>query len=279
MKLGLTGMAMIALLFTQCKDNKPGSEATASQPKETPAVFSEDPYPLGVEKISAAAKEIAANVNSIHVWVDKEQVFLTGIVSNTSTEWQRFWLEATPVSQSGKPIIISKNPSVVVTPYNDAVPPSGRTSFFATWPVSTFSSLPNSFTFKVWGQAQKPGPILAIPMTSAIQASVPQPTGEGLKPEVVWHMTGGLSNPLNLIADHPRIEVLVYGMDNQLWFATVLNTEDKEMRKLFQWDREGPLKPKEERPFNLQVYTIGMPDALKEMGIKKIDLLPFNARM
>lgn len=279
MNLRLTGLAIAVILFTQCKENKSVPEATVHQPKETPAVFAEDPYPLGVEQIPANAKELVANVNSVHVWVDKEQVNLAGIVSNTSAEWQRFWLEATPVGQSGRSVIISKHPSVVVTPYSDAVPPSGRTSFFATWPVSNFSSQPYNFTFKVWGQAQKPGPILAIPMTSAIQASVPQPVGEGLKPEVAWHMTGNLSNPLNFTADHPRIEVLVFGMDNQLWFATVLNTEDKEMRKLFQWDREGPLKPKEERPFNLQVYTIGMPEALKEMGIKKIDLLPFNARL
>ena len=279
MKIRLTGLVIVVILFTHCKDNKSVPEAPDNQPKETTVVIAEDPYPLGVENIPPSAKEITANVNSVHVWVDKEQVFLAGIVSNTSAEWQRFWLEATPVSQSGRPIVISKNPAVVVAPYSDAVPPSGRTSFFATWPVSTFSSLPHSFTFKVWGQAQKSGPILAIPMTSAMQASVPQPVGQGLKPEVAWHMTGSLSNPLNLTADHPRIEVLVFGMDNQLWFATVLNTEDKEMRKLFQWDREGPLKPKEERPFNLQVYTIGMPEALKEMGIKKIDLLPFNARI
>lgn len=270
---------MVALLLTQCKDNKPGPEAVASQPKDTPVAIADDPYPLGVEKIPTAAKEVTANVNTVHVWVDKEQVFLAGIISNTSAEWQRYWLEATPVNQIGRPIIISRNPSVVVTPQADAVPPSGRTSFLATWPVSNFSSIPHSFTFKVWGQAQKPGPILAIPMTSAIQASVPQPTGQGLKPEVVWHMSGTINNPLNLVAEHPRLEVLVYGMDNQLWFATVLNTEDQEMRKLFQWDREGPLKPKEERPFNLQVYTIGMPEALKDMGIKKIDLLPFNARL
>jgi hypothetical protein len=38
------------------------------------------------------------------------------------------------------------------------------------------------------------------------------------------------------------------------------------------------MKPKETRQINLQVYSIGMADALKDMGIKKIDLLPFNAR-
>lgn len=239
----------------------------------------EDPYPLGVENIPADAKEITAHVSSIHVWVEKEQVCLAGIVTNNTGEWQQFWLEATPMKQNGKPIVISKNPSVVVTPYSDAVPPSGRTSFFVTWPVSTFSSVPHSFSFKVLGQTQKSGPILSIPMTSALKASVPQPAGQGLKPEEVWHMTGSLGNPLNFTAEHPRIEVLVYGVDDQLWFATVLNTEDMSMRKLFQWDREGPLKPKEERQINLQVYTIGMPETLKEIGIKRIELLPFNARI
>lgn len=281
MKFRLFCLFNIAIIASNCQNDNvaPNAPNSASAPVNVMQNAVSNPVPLGKELIPGSATEVNTNIHSIHVWVDKGNVCLAGVVSNLSAEWYRFWLEATPVDQSGRSLAFSGHSGVVVIPHSDAVPPSGRTSFFASWPVGNFSAIPNTFTIKAWAVVQKPGPILAIPMTSAIQMSVPQQTGQDLKPEVAWQMTGSLSNPLNMVAAHPRIEVLVYGMDQKLWFATVFNPEDMNMRKIFTWDREGALKPKEERTFNLQVYSIGMPDSLKEMGIKKIDLLPFDARI
>jgi hypothetical protein len=267
---------LLALLTGNCQNDQ--SVPKASTPVTSPSAAISNPLPIGIELIPKEAKETVANVNSVHVWVDKGNLCLAGIISNMSPKWSRFWLEAKPVDQKGSSLALSGHAGVVLTPYSKAVPPSGRTSFFASWPVSSFSGLPQNFTFTTWSVEEKPGPILAIPETSSIQMSVPQQSGQNLKPEVAWQMTGPLVNPLNMVADHPCIEVLVYGKDDKLWFATVLDTKDQNMRQIFQWDKEGPMKPKETRQINLQVYSIGMADALKDMGIKKIDLLPFNAR-
>ncbi len=273
-------LAIVILGFNSCQsDKKTPVSPTAAAPVNASPTVAANPLSAGMEQIPPSAKIVNANVNSVHVWIDKGNVCLAGIVSNMSAEWHKYWLEASPVDQSGRPIAFNGHSGVVVSPHCDAVPPSSRTSFFASWPLNSFSGTPHNFNFKAWAEVQKPGPVLSIPATSAIQMSVPQPTGQNLKPEVAWQMTGALMNPLNMVAAHPRIEVLVFGNDQKLWFATVFNPEDQAMRKIFSWDREGPLKPKEERQFNLQVYTLGMADSLKDLGIKKIDLIPFNARL
>jgi hypothetical protein len=96
--------------------------------------------------------------------------------------------------------------------------------------------------------------------------------------ERAWQITGSISNPLDLVAAHPRLEILVFGTDNKLWFSTLLNPEDPASKPYFKFERSGPIKAKEERPFTMQVYYERLPGALKAQKIGRVQILPFEAR-
>ncbi|MFN0213617.1 MAG: hypothetical protein ACKVT2_05125 [Saprospiraceae bacterium] len=234
--------------------------------------------PLNSELIPTDAKPIPSNVYKVNCWVEQEKFNAVGVCTNTSAGWQKIWLEAAPLNAAGKPISISKCSSVFLATFSDAVPPNGRTSFFFSWPLADFSEKPDSFSIKSVVASPKPsGPILVVPFSNGLQMfsqSVPgQPSMEG------WHVSGSLSNPLEMESLHPRLEVLVYGTDRRLWLSTVLNPEEPNARQIYQTEVEGPLKPGEERPFRLQVYYQALPKPLQDQKIGNVEILPFEARM
>lgn len=260
MTIRISLLFVLLFLFQNCKEDAPVSTR-----------------PFNVELLPANAKPVAVNVYKVNCWVEQEKFFVVGLCTNTSAEWQKIWLEAVPLNASGKPIAISKCSSVIFSTFSDAVPPSGRTSFFASWPLSDFSGKPDSCTIKsVLGIQPAPGPILVAPVVNGMKMlspSVPgQPSIEG------WHVSSSISNPLQMEAAHPRLEVLVYGTDGLLWLSTVLNPEDPATKQIFHFEGDGPLKPAEDRPFNLQVYNEGLPQVLKEKKIGRVEILPFEAR-
>lgn len=235
---------------------------------------------LHAEMMPVTAKPIAAPISNLNTWVESGSFFVTGICSNASTDWQKIWLEATPLDSSGKPLRVSKHSSVVLNTFSDAVPPNGRTAFFASWPLGDISGSPTACQIKVAGAVrQTAGPILVIPMVNALKMFAPQETGQPATEELAWQLSGKLLNPLPIQAKHPRLEILVFGTDNRLWFSTLLNPEDPAMKRVFQFvEGDGPLQPNESREFSLQVFYQGLPQALKEKKIGQIEVLPFEAR-
>lgn len=236
--------------------------------------------PLNVELLPTAATPTSLIVYKQNCWVEDGKFCIVGICSNPTPEWQKAWLEVVPVNAEGKPILISKHSSVIVPTFSDAVPPSGRTSFFATWPLTEFSGKPDSFNIKAMMSIHPAeGPILVTPMLSCMKMLVPTTEGQPANQETAWQAFSSVSNPLQMVASHPRIEVLVYGSDNRLYLSTVLNTEDPAMKPIFNFEGEGPLKPGETRPFTLQVHYQGLPKALQEKKIGMIEAMPFEARL
>lgn len=235
--------------------------------------------PLNAEYLPSNAGPLQVNIYNVNSWVEKDRFFVTGVCSNISANWQRFWLDVVPVNAAGKAIAISNHTSVIVPTFSDAVPPQGRTSFFASWPLTDFSGKPDSCIVKLAGAVQQTaGPILAVPGTNGIRMFASSTSGLPATEETAWQLSGNLLNALDMEAAHPRLEILLYGKDNKLWLSTVLNPEDPATKPIFQFDREGPLQPKESRAFSLQVYYTGLPEALNTQKIGRIDILPFVAR-
>jgi len=235
--------------------------------------------PLQAELLPTNAKSIEIKISNLNSWVEHDKFFVTGICSNLTSEWQKIWLEAVPMNQAAKPISIAKHSAVVIPTLSDAVPPNGRTSFFASWPLSAFSGVP--FSCKVKGAGATPqvsGPILVVPMVNAMKMLVPPAPDQPATVEKAWQVSGSVSNPLPLIAAHPRLEVLIYGTDNRLWMSTLLNPEDPTIKQFFHFEREGPLQPNEDRPFTLQIFYEGLPQALQEKKLGRVEILPFEAR-
>lgn len=258
----LVALLLFVLLFQNCA--------------ETPSATS----PLYAENMPENAKPIAAPISNLNTWVEAGSFIVTGICTNSSTAWQKIWLDAIPLDSAGKPLSIQKHASVVLNTFSDAVPPNGRTAFFASWPLSDFSGYPASCQVKVAGALQQiAGPILVVPMVNALKLFAPPESGQAATEELAWQLSGQILNPLPMQAAHPRLEVLVYGTDNRLWLSTLINPEDPATKRVFQFVAgEGPLQPNDAREFSLQVFYQGLPQALKEKKIGQIEVLPFEAR-
>jgi hypothetical protein len=123
-----------------------------------------------------------------------------------------------------------------------------------------------------------PGPILVTPVLNCMKMLTPSVSGQPASDEKAWQVSGSISNPLEMIAAHPRLEVLVYDKESHLRLCTVLNPEDPNVKPIFQFEREGPLQPQEDRPFSMQVYYQVLPQILQEKKIGRVEILPFEAR-
>ncbi len=235
--------------------------------------------PLNVESLPANAERITNYVVITNSWVEQDKFNVVGICTNMSAEWQKIWLEFVPLTDKGKPVTISNCTSVIVPTFSDAVPPTGRTSFFASWPLSTFKGKPDSCSLKaVLVTHPAPGPILVATMTNGMKMLGPSSSGQLTNTEMGWQVSSSISNPLPMVASRPRLEILVYGEDNRLWLSTVLNPEDPAVQSFYHSDGAGPLQPGENRPFSLGVYYQGLPKPLQEKKIGNVVILPFEAR-
>ncbi|MFN0036270.1 MAG: hypothetical protein ACKVUS_14495 [Saprospiraceae bacterium] len=235
--------------------------------------------PLHAEILPSSAQRVEVAVRSINCWVERGQFFVTGICSNTSAGWQKIWLEAAPLDAAGKPITISKHRSVIIGTFSDAVPPNGRTAFYASWPVTDFSKTPATCSIKAAGATpQAPGPILVVPTINALKIRGLVAPGQPITEEKAWQISSSIHNPLAMVASRPRLEILVFDTEGTLWLSTMLNPEDPATNSIFRFEREGPLQANEERPFNLQVSYERLPQPLKEKKIGRVEILPFEAR-
>jgi len=249
----------LLFLFQNCKEKVPAPTG-----------------PLNADLLPANAKPISVILSRINCWVEQGKFNVVGICTNSTPEWQKISLDVVPVDAKGKPISISKYSSVIISTQSDAVPPTARTSFYASWPLSDFDGKPDSIKLKSAMAIQPaPGPILVTSVINGVKmlGSVPgQPAIEG------WHVSSSISNPLAMTASKPRLEILVFGTDNLLWLSTLLNPDDPAVQQIFHFERQGPLQPGEDRPFNLQVFYQGLPLALQEKKIGRVEIMPFEAR-
>jgi hypothetical protein len=235
--------------------------------------------PLNADQVPANAIPINILVYNTSCWVEQGKFIVAGICTNMTPGWQKIWLEAVPLNANGNPISISTCSSVIIPAFSDAVPPSGRTTFYASWPVSDFSDKPDSIMIKAMVATQPPpGPILVTPVLNCMKMLTPSVSGQPASDEKAWQVSGSISNPLEMIAAHPRLEVLVYDKESHLRLCTVLNPEDPNVKPIFQFEREGPLQPQEDRPFSMQVYYQVLPQILQEKKIGLVEILPFEAR-
>ncbi len=219
------------------------------------------------------------NISNLNCWVEEGQFFVIGICNNDAHEWQKIWLAMTPLDAEGRPMKVNGDSSGVFVTFSDAVPPRGRTSFFASWPLSAFPAPPDSCIVK--GAAALPltaGPILIAREQSGVKMLVPEKPGDTTQLERAWLVNVVVENPLDMMSAHPKVEMLLYGNDNRLWFASVLDPEDEQQKQYVKAERNGPMEPKERRRIGTNVYYDDLPKALKEQKIGRVEFLAFEAR-
>jgi len=237
--------------------------------------------PYQGEYLPPNTQRTEARINLLNAWVENDRFYVTGLCNNPSSEWQKIWIEATPLDATGKPLSIAGHRTVIIPTFSDAMAPNGRSSFFSSWPLSDFSGKPaNCQIMSAYVTRQESGPILAIPMLNSLKMMKPVINGGPATEEMAWYVSGSISNPLDLVASKVRMEIVIYGTDNKIWLSTLLNPDDPAVQAFFKYNegKTGPFQPQEERLFTLQVYYEGLPQALQEKKISRLDILPFEAR-
>ncbi|MCB0529776.1 MAG: hypothetical protein KDC61_18030 [Saprospiraceae bacterium] len=232
--------------------------------------------------VSVPVDAVPANVtiSSLNYWTERGRYFVTGICDNNDTEWQRIYLKIEPLDAEGKPLTINGEPSASFATLSEAVPPRGRTSFFAEWPLEAFSGVPDSCIISGAGSVLLyPGPILVSLETNGVKMMVQDtlPNDSVVLAEKAWQVSTVIENPLEMQAPHPRVELLLFGTDERLWFATVLNPEDEATKKTVVAERDGSMVPQERRRIGAIVFYDNLPQALKDKKIGRVVFQPFNA--
>ncbi len=214
-------------------------------------------------------------------WIEGDSIFcVTGIVDNKRMEWQKIWLRVDMTDAAGAPISIKGKDALILRAFSDAIPPFGASSFFYTIPLKRLSARPANCKFScVAAKNEAEGPILIGGMQSNVKAFSGPDTFSNIddRRESAWLITTDISNPLPLVSYHPRLNVLVYGRDQKLWFSQVLNPEDT-LTKMVVMQPPAPIGGTASASAFFQVNYGGLPNILNQTRIGRIDVLLFEAR-
>lgn len=240
------------------------------------------PEPWKIETLPQGATEVNTSVSSLNAWAEKGRFIATGICGSASEKWLKLWVELQFSDENGNPVPFMGHASAIVPTFSDAIPPYGRSSFIGFWALAGFGKkVPKSCkVVSVRGVPQAEGPILVATNVSGLKMGINTgASGEQGIEELAWQMNGELQNPLDFTASKIKFEVLVYGTDEKLWYCTQVDLTTPEGQAVFNFiGKEGPLAPKESRPFQLRVFYEHLPQVLKDMKIGRIDLIPFEGR-
>lgn len=233
------------------------------------------------QEMPAHAAAIQVDISNLNCWKERGNFYVTGICSNPTDQWQKIWLRMEASDSTGEARYFNGAPGVVFPVFSAAVPPRGRSAFFQGWPLKFFSKLPDTCRVSGAGALVKEaGPVLLVEELSGVRMLAPLSPGSdsSANMERGWQISANLSNPLEMTARHPRLEILIYGKDNRLWFANVLNPEDRALSKVLEMEGSGPLKPGSKRRFGTQISYGNLPQQLNTKKIGRIEMLAFEER-
>ncbi|MCS7036756.1 MAG: hypothetical protein RMJ33_14420 [Saprospiraceae bacterium] len=256
------------LTFTPgCKpaENKPLYEVIAEK-------FRSDPLPPDC----APAKVGFRDYNG---YVSGDYYCLVSLVDNLSSDWVEIWVRAKLLDANGKPLKIKGDTSIIIRAFADAVPPVGSTAFFRAIPLSLISGgQPDTFLLEGAGvRFREPGPILVAPDNGGVRVQVPDPEDPKNKlKEVAFKSKTTLQNPLPIEALHPRLVYLIYAKDLKLYYAEMVNPEEKP--KNLYMTSEGVLAGGTSREVFYDIAYEYLPQPIKDLSIVRVDVQAFEAR-
>jgi hypothetical protein len=227
--------------------------------------------------IPAEADIVEMTYQDLNSWLENDQFQVAGIAvaGASNPDFQRVWLELEALDAAGKPLRLDGRTSLSVSLFAEALPPQGRSAFFAAWPVRDFDGTPASIRVKSarW---------ITVPAGPVLIASDPESTKMLLKAkdaagpaEDAWQVAGHILNT----SDRPAaavFEILLYDADNRLWSAHRYNTADG-IKSLSQ-ATEGPLAPGEKRRISRLVKGEDLPEGLRASGIARAEVLASEDR-
>jgi hypothetical protein len=243
--------------------------------------FSDEPKIGMFESMPEKSDTFEVVFRDTNFWIEGDSIFcVTGIVDNKRMNWQKIWLRVDMTDAAGAPVSIKGKDALILRAFSEAIPPFGASSFFYTIPLKRLSARPANCTFSgTAAQNVAEGPILVGGMQSNVKAFSGPDTFSNTddRLESAWLITADVTNPLPVISNHPRLNVLVYGRDQKLWFSQVLNPEDT-LTKMVVMQPPGPIAGGKSASAFFQVNYGGLPNVLNQTRIGRIDVMLFDSR-
>ncbi|MDX2135658.1 MAG: hypothetical protein SFV52_12770 [Saprospiraceae bacterium] len=223
-----------------------------------------------------ATDSVQLTFSDVHYWSEAGYFNVVGLANNTDYRWRRMWVRITPLDAGGQPLSVDKQPGVVVPVMADAVPPRGRSSFFASIPLDKIDGTPADCRLGTAGVTEvESGPILIPAEISGVRILV-HPEGGGEPRETGWTTRVSVTNPLPFEARHPCLEALVYGKDGKLWYSQLLDPLVDSTVVMQEYPGPIPAEGSKWMAFNISYQ--GLPQALRDSLIRNVDIQCFNKR-
>ncbi len=213
-------------------------------------------------------------------YISGDYYCLVSLVDNLSADWLEIWVRAKLLDENGKPLCIKGDTSIIIRTFADAVPPSGATAFFKAIPMSIISGgRPDTFLLEGAGvRFREPGPILVAPDNGGVRIQIPDPEAPREKvKEIAFKSKTTLMNPLPIEAYHPRLVYLIYAKDLKLYYAEMVNPEDKPQNLYM--TSEGTLAGGSSRDIFYDIAYANLPAPIKDLLIARVDVQAFEARI
>lgn len=213
-------------------------------------------------------------------YISGDYYCLVSLVDNTSPDWVEIWVRAQLLDENGKTLKVKGDTSFIIRAFADAVPPSGSTAFFRAIPLSIISGgKPDTFLLEGAGvRFREPGPILVAPDNGGVRIQVPDPEDPRNKvKEIAFKSKTTLLNPLPIEAYHPRLVYLIYAKDLKLYYAEMVNPEEKPQN--LHMTSEGILAGGGQRDVFYDISYQYLPQPIQDLLIARVDVQAFEARL
>lgn len=226
----------------------------------------------------ADAQPATININDLNFWVEGEYFYVVGIVDDRSNKWSRVWVKLQVTDKDGDVLKFDGDKEIIVPTFSDALPPSGRTSFFAGFPLQKFNGTPSKAKIaNAYFVPVAPGPILIVSEFSGVLIMTPKPGDSVSTVERGWSMGGFVDNPLpQFPCNNLRGELLVYGKDEQLYLSQLVISDGDNPSLLL--EKKGPILPGQKVRVGATVLYDHAPRILDSIKIGRVELQPFDAR-
>jgi hypothetical protein len=264
------GVALVSgIVFGGCQDEDTKAEAMARQKGAV----------VELPDMPSSAQPTAVEVNDLNFWAEGKYFIVVGVVDDRSSTWSRIWIKLNLLDQDGEALKFEGEKEITVPTFSDGVPPRGRTSFFAAFPLEELNGKPvKASIVNAYSVPVDPGPILIVSEFSGLKIlTQAKPTDTVATVESGWSVGGFVDNPLpQYPCNNLRGEVLVYGTDEKLYLSQLV-LSDGESPSLVM-EKKGPIMPGEKRRVGTSVMYAKAPRILDSVKIGRVELQPFDAR-
>ncbi len=230
-----------------------------------------------MDKLPSNADTLTAGFRDFHYYTSKDHFCMVGIVDNPSPFWQKIWLKAQLIDSTGETLLVRGDTALIIRAFSEAVPPRGATAFFAAVPLSRISGTPAHCRVTGAGAVQRPkGAILIATVFNSTDVRFPDSTSTSGAVAKLVNVQAMLENPLSDQAYHPRLLLLLYGKDQRLYYARLINPELPEVPVT--QENQGPMAPAEKRNVSCQIVYDLMPEPLQNELVYRVEMQAFDAR-